>query len=198
VLKPVRITPPADTPVSVSECKSHLRISHNEDDTLIGTYLQAAVDRMDGYSGLLGRCMVTQTWRQDYECWPSGPKLRLPFADVSAITSLKYSDPDDVEQTVNSSLYALHQDAEGSFLWLKSDFTGPSFNDDRPDPIRLTFAAGYGVAAAVPYALKAAILLMVGDFYEHRENTLVGVGLDGRELPVGVSALIFPFVRAYR
>jgi len=195
MLKPVRTAPPADPPVSVAECKSHLRVSHSDDDTIIGIYLNAAVARLDGYSGILGRCMVTQSWRQDFECWPDLSVIRLPFADVSAVTSLKYFDADNVEQTVSAGLYALAEDELGGLLWLKKDFTAPTHNDDRPDPIQVTFVAGYGAAAAVPAALKAAILLMVGDFYENREDTVIGVGVDVRPLPRGVDALIAPYRR---
>jgi len=194
MLKPVRTAAPADPPVTVAECKSHLRVQHSDDDTLIGLYRDAAVHRLDG-RGLLGRCMVTQTWRQDFDCWPAGGIIRLPFPDVSSVGSLKYSDLDNVEQTVSSSLYALQEDELGPFLWLKKDFTSPSHTTDRPDPVRCSFTAGYGTAADVPSTLKAAILLMVGDFYENRENTAVGVGLDVRPLPLGVDALIGPHCR---
>lgn len=198
MLKPVRIEAPADTPVSVSDCRRHLRLGHDEDEELLQGYLAAAIDRLDGFAGLLGRCMVSQVWRQDYECWPGGRHLRLPCMGITAVASVKYSDQDDVEQTVSSALYSLHTDDTSSFLWLKTNFTGPSLNTDRPDPVRVLFTAGYGPAADVPPPLKQAILLMVGDFYENREDTIIGVGLDARPLPTGVKALIYPYQNNYR
>lgn len=194
-LAPVRVTAPAAKPVTVAELKSQLRVSHSEDDTLIGSYLDAAIGRLDAHAGILGRCIVTQTWRQDYECWPSKGLFRLPFCDVATITSVKYSDTADVEQTVDAGLYQLHQDAHSSFVWLRSAFTCPSLYDDRVDPVRITFDVGFGAAAAVPDAIKHAIKLMVADFYENREDTAVGVGLDVRSLPRGVDALLAPYRR---
>lgn len=194
-LKPVRTTEPAETPVSLAEIKTHLRVDHAEDDTLIEAYIGAAVARLDGRAGILGRCLVTQTWRQDYAGWPPKGLFRLPFCDVQSIGSLKYSDPDNVEQTVAPSLYQLHQDDLSSFLWLRSAFTRPSLYSDRLDPVRITFTAGYGDATKVPSDIKAAILLMVGDFYENREDTVVGASLDVRPLPRGVDALIAPHRR---
>ncbi len=62
--------------------------------------------------------------------------------------------------------------------------------------MRVTSFAGDGAAATdVPAAIKAAILLMVADFYENREDTVVGVGLDVRPLPRGVDALLAPYRR---
>lgn len=194
-LRPVRVTPPAETPVSVAECKSHLRVDHSDDDTIIGMFLNAAVARIDGRAGILGRCLVTQTWRLDLACWPRTSLQRLPFCDVSAISSVQYSDTSNVEQTVDSALYQLHADELGGLVWFRSAFTAPSLYDDRLDPVRITFTAGYGAASAVPYDIKAAILLMVGDFYDNREDTVVGAGLDARPLPRGVDALLAPHRR---
>lgn len=194
-LSPVRVTPPAETPVSVTECKAHLRIDHSSDDTLIGTYLNAAVARLDGRAGILGRCLVSQVWRLDLDGWPRTSLQRLPFCDVSAIGSVKYSDASNVEQTVDSALYQLHADELGGLLWFRSAFTAPSLYDDRLDPVRITFTAGYGAASSVPQDIKHAILLMVGDFYENREDTVVGAGLDVRPLPRGVDALLAPHRR---
>lgn len=195
-LKPALVTPPVVTPVSAEEAKAHLRVSHSDEDAVIGAHLSAAVARLDGHAGILGRCMITQTWRQDYDCWPLKGLFRLPFCDVREITSLKYSDADDVEQTVDPGLYQLHQDGLSSFVWLRSAFTSPSLFDDRLDPVRITFKAGYGDAAeAVPADIRHAIKLMVGDLYENREDTVVGVGVDVRPLPRGVDALLSPHRR---
>lgn len=192
----MRVTAPAALPVSAEEAKAHLRVSHSDEDALIGAYLDAAISRLDGYAGILGRCLISQVWRQDYPGWPPHGLFRLPLCDVTAIGGLKYSDADDVEQTVDPSLYQRHQDGLSSFLWLRSAFTAPSLYDDRLDPVRITFTAGYGDAAgAIPPAIKQAILLMIADFYENREDTVVGVGLDVRPLPRGVDALIGPYRR---
>lgn len=194
MLDPVRVTPPAEMPVSAEEAKAHLRVTHSGDDETIAAYLAAAVARLDGHAGLLGRCMVSQTWRQDYGCWPKHGLFRLPFPNVTSIGSLTYFDASNVEQTVASDLYQLHQDGMSSFVWLRSAFTYPSLYDDRIDPVRITFTAGYGAAADVPADLKHAIKLLLGDFYEHREDTVVG-SVDVRPLPRGVDHLIAPHRR---
>lgn len=190
-LAPVRVTPPAELPVSAEEAKRHLRVSHSDEDADITDKLKSAVNRLDGYDGLLRRCLITQTWRQDYTCWPRNSLVRLPLCDVQSIVSVKYSDAADAEQTVDPSLYQVHHDAGGSFVWFRAAFTYPSLYDDRLDPVRITFKVGYGDASGdVPEDLRSAVLLILGDLYENREGTVVGAGIDVRPLPLGVDALI--------
>ncbi len=195
-LAPVLVTPPAVTPVSAEEAKSHLRVSHSDDDTLIEAYLAQAVSRIDAWSGILGRCLINQTWRQDFCGWPSKGLVRLPFPDIRSISSVAYTDQNEADQVVPAEQYQVHHDGRSGFVWFKRAFLSPSLSSDRVDPVRVTFVAGYGAAATdVPAAIKAAILLMVGDFYENREDTAVGVGLDVRPLPRGVDALLAPYRR---
>lgn len=191
MIRPVQTVAPAALPVTLAEAKAHLRVDHSDEDALIGTLLQAAVDHLDGYSGVLGRCLINQTWRVDFWTWQ--PAFRLPFPDVSSISSVVYSDVDNAEQTVSESLYELIEDAQGALVKTLDDFTDPTLYDDRSDAVRITFVAGYGDDAAdVPSAIKAAILLMVGHWYQHREAVTAG---STETLPMAVEALITPYRR---
>lgn len=61
----------------------------------------------------------------------------------------------------------------------------------------LDAAVAEGTAGESPIVLdgviKAAILLMVGDLYTHRENTVVGSGLTPAALPNGSRFLLQPY-----
>lgn len=84
-----RIIPPAETPISLAEAKDQCRILHDDDDLLVQSYLDAAVSHLDGWHGVLGRCLVTQTWRA--EITRQGESIALPFPDTE-IVSAEYSD----------------------------------------------------------------------------------------------------------
>lgn len=188
MLKPVRTVAPSLVPVSVDEAKAQARVDHTDDDTLIGSLIDAAVSHLDGYAGTLGRCLINQSWRQDFCGWSTD--LRLPFCDVSSVT-LSYFDASNSEVTVTGSNYELLTDALGSFVRLKSAFTRPSLYD-RSDPVRVVMVAGYGAAAnTVPQGIRHAILMLVSHWYENREASG-----DSGELPFGVTALLSPFRRA--
>jgi uncharacterized phiE125 gp8 family phage protein len=177
------VAPTADI-VSLAEAKDHLRVESPDEDTLIAGYIAVAVDHLNGWSGVLGRCVITQTWRQDFDGFPC--EIRLPFPDVQAAT-VAYSDCANVSQAFTG--FHLVTDALGSKLILASGQSWPA-TYDRPDAVQVRMVAGY---AATPLALKAAILLHVGHLYANREAVAVGVSV--AELPMAYDALISPYRR---
>jgi len=139
-LKPVRTVAPTALPVTLTEIKSHLRVDHSDEDAMIMLYARAATQTLDGYTGTLGRAIVTQTWRQDFNDWPDY-RLRLPLAPVSAISSITYYDTNNASQTLSSANYTLLEDDLGPAAVWASTATLPSVYD-RADAIRVTFVAG--------------------------------------------------------
>jgi uncharacterized phiE125 gp8 family phage protein len=189
MLSPVRTVAPAELPLTLTEVKSHLRVDHDDEDSLVAIYISAAVSYLDGWAGILGRCLVTQTWRQDFDGFCE--KMRLPFPDVQSLT-VAYYDTANALQTLAASNYALVNDASGARIQLASDGSFPA-TYDRPDAVRVTLAAGYGDASYVPYAIKAAILLHIGHLYANRDA--VNTGNITSELPFAFDALVAPFRR---
>lgn len=187
MLRPVLITPPATLPVTVDEAKSHLRIDPAPADAVLTALIGAATKHLDGWSGTLGRCIVNQTWRQDFGCWPACRDLRLPFPSCSNVV-VKYTDADDVENTVSDALYEVLEDARGGFVRFLGSFDAPALYDQRSDPVRVTFTSGFGDASAVPEAIKIAIVFMVGDFYARSSAQSSNVK---RETVEGVSTIEF-------
>jgi uncharacterized phiE125 gp8 family phage protein len=193
---PVLVTPPAagDPIVTLAEAKQQCRVDHDDDDDYIATLVAAAVGHIDGYAGILGRCLVTQTWQIALDCWPSDNTIRLPFPDVTP-TEVTYTDVGGVDQLVDAALWGSQTDALGGFVYFKKAFTAPDLNDDRPDPIRVKFEAGYGAAENVPPAIKHAIKLLIAHWYENREATVVGQSIFVAELPLAVDRLLAPYRR---
>lgn len=192
MIKPVRTTPPTNAVVSLAEIKAHCRIEsdENEHDALLEGFVQGATDYLDGWSGILGRCMISQTWRQDFRCWQTC--MRLPFPDVQSVT-VKYFDEDDVETTVASSLYELLEDTRGSYVKFLGSFSRPSLTDQRDAPISITFVAGYGAeAAAVPKSLRIATQMLAGHWFLHREAVATG---DVIPAPLSFASLTNPYRR---
>jgi uncharacterized phiE125 gp8 family phage protein len=194
MLSPALVTAPAVQPVSIDEAKVHLRVTPDvtEDDALIEGLIKAATGHLDGWVGILGRCLVNQEWRSSFCGWPACRTLRLPFPDVSA-AAVAYFDEDNVEQSVSDGLVSILHDARSSVVRLSDDFAMPSLYGDRADAVRVTFTAGYGAAADdVPAPIRAAILLLVSHWFHNRE----AAGDSAlSELPLGVSALVAPYRR---
>lgn len=61
--RPVLVTPPAIAPVSLPEAKQQVReeAAGADSDAVLTAYRDAAVGYLDGWSGILGRCLISQT-----------------------------------------------------------------------------------------------------------------------------------------
>jgi uncharacterized phiE125 gp8 family phage protein len=162
---PVIVTPPASLPVTLDEAKDYLRVLHSDEDTLILALVTAAVAHVDGWSGILGRCLISQTWRQDYDGFPDDGVMRLPFPDVGTV-AVAYTDEAGASQTLAASEYDVASDAIGPRVLIADGGTWPA-TAATPDAVRIT--ADYGFET-VPEDLKYAILLHVGALYKYRES----------------------------
>lgn len=184
--RPVLVTPPTTAPVSLEAAVAHSRVDSEDEDGLVEDLIAAAISYLDGWTGILGRAIFTQTWRQDFDGFASC--LRLPLFPVASITSVKYIDTSDVEQTVSSSNYVLRHDETGAFVLFDVDYAFPSVTDENGPRVNVTYVAG---EASPPPAIKQAILLLVGHWYEERST----VGTVTAEIAFTVNALVAPFRR---
>lgn len=155
-----RFAAPAATPVSLDEARAHCR-AETADDTMLQIYLDAAVAHVDGAEGVLGRCLVTQTWDLTLDAFPA--IINVPLPTLSSVTSITYVDADGATQTLASNAYRV----SGQTI-TPGDAGWPS-TDNVTGAVTVRFVAGFGNAAAVPAAIKNAILLFVGDSMENRE-----------------------------
>ncbi|WP_315920433.1 head-tail connector protein [Mesorhizobium sp. SP-1A] len=194
MLAPVRVTAPEILPVSLAEAKVHLRVDPDAtlEDSLVEGLIRAAVDHLDGWTGLLGRCLVEQTWRQDFEAGTS--RLQLPLGPVIDVISVTADGT-----PVDPASYSLSTDGGGrSFVTVDSGIGGA---------ITVTYRAGYATIpqddgppvvparSTVPQSVKQAILLFVGAWYENREETAIGVSVAGLPGSVAAHALLAPYRR---
>ena len=141
--------------VSLAEAKAHLRVDGDADDALITALVEAATGHLDGPYGVLGRAVGVQTLLATFDRpWASYRVLDLPLpplVDVLEVTDLTPSTPAVLEA--------------GTWVGTANGLRSLAL----PSTLR-RFSVKYGAGfAAVPAALKAAILLLVGDFYSNRE-----------------------------
>lgn len=189
MLAPVRTVAPTVSLLTIADAKTHLRVDHADEDALISGLIDAATAHLDGYAGMLGRALLTQTWTVDFPTFMN--RLDIPLGPVQSAT-VQYYDSLNAQQTLSTSVYAVLSDGLGPYVALKYNQQWPQ-TYTRDDAVKITFVAGYGAtAASVPAAIRAAMLLLIGHWYANRET--VG-STPGSELPFSAAALLAPYRR---
>jgi uncharacterized phiE125 gp8 family phage protein len=169
VLNPVRTVAPLDPPVALEQVRAHEIIDGSAEDMLLREYLDAATEKFDGPSGILGLALAPQTWSQQYTGFSS--PICLPVRPVQSVTSITYQDADDATQTLATSVYSLVANHKcGPRIVLKSGQSWPA-TYSRDDAVTVTFVAGFPSAAAVPHRIKQMIRLLVADWWMTREDS---------------------------
>ena len=76
---PTLVTAPSSELMSLVDMKLHLRVDDDEEDDLIVQLMRGAVAHLDGWKGVLSRCILPQTWSV---AGVVGVNV-LPFPDVT-------------------------------------------------------------------------------------------------------------------
>jgi uncharacterized phiE125 gp8 family phage protein len=181
------VTAPSEEPISRTEAKAHLRVTHTAEDTLIDSLIVAA----RGYAEqFLGRQLVTATWDLKLPTFPVMPcPLLIPRPPLQSVTSITYTDDQGQAQTLSSDDYIVETANVQGRIWPAYDEDWPTTRLGLPDQVVIRFVAGYGAASTVPTTIKQALLLLVGHWYEHREA--VSDGGREAELPMAVDSLLW-------
>jgi uncharacterized phiE125 gp8 family phage protein len=179
------ITAALEHPVTLAEARQHLRATTTEEDALILALVYAAVEHAETFTG---RALVTQTWDLLLDGFPFAREIELPFPPLQSVTSVKYIDPDDAEQTLAAANYHVDAASTPGRVRLKPTASWPSIAD-QPNAVTVRFVAGFGGTAAVPFTIKAAILLVVGHLFEHREENQ---DFAVHAMPLGAERLLWP------
>ena len=164
----VLTTVPAVEPLTASEAKARLNLS-SADDTVINALIKAARQELDGWGGWLGRALISQTWTMYLGGFSDC--IAVPLPPVQSIASIKYIDPDGVEQTLGTGVYQLMPGNPVTIV-RKFDQAWPDVRQ-QDDAVRVAFVAGYGAAGSdVPENIRSAICLRVASLYPLMERNL--------------------------
>lgn len=164
-------TPPAYLPLTLTEAKLHLRVDGIDEDELIAALIGAAVDTCQQ---ITGRSLMAQAWKLTVDGFAD--EIKLPWPQVQAVQSVQYKDADGATQTLASSVYEL----AGDKICLVPGQEWPAVRGG-PGSVWVNYTAGYSAGnevaqqAAVPYGIKAWLLLTIGTLYANRESIQTGV-----------------------
>jgi len=180
--------------ISLSEAKEHLRIDSGftADDSYITSLIKIAQDIVEKETTML-LSEVEYVWTGDI--WP-GAKIDLGF-NGNGIVYFKYFDTTNTEQTLveNTDFTVSNKEYPNANLILYP-VTGNDWPDlyDKPNSINIKFTAGPSESLQVPEGLKQAIYLIIGRYYEMRNDVISGTMATA--VPLGAQHLINQYKRA--
>jgi len=191
------ITPPAVEPVTLGEVKAHLRVTNDLEDDLLTNLIVTARQKLDGPRGLLGRSLITQTWKATLDGFPR--LIELPLAPLSSVDAITYLNSVGVETAIPSEHYTVSglSDSDLATIQPARGRSWP-FIANSPGSVSITFTAGYGNSPLfVPEPIRTAIKMLVGHLYENREAVTIASG-SMHETPLGWQDLIADYrMRAF-
>ncbi len=173
---PTKVTSgPSVEPLSRTEVKNHLKVDFTSDDTLIDALIQAARETVEEITNLK---LIDTTIEETFEGFPCTSQehpfasLKLTFSPLDSVTSVEYQETAGTYTTLSSGSYTVHDYQKPAVITPAYSLSWPS-TIIFPESVRVTYVAGYGTSASdVPEALRAAMLLMIGHWYENRQDTV--------------------------
>lgn len=176
------VTAPTAEPVTLDEVKDWVRQDHAADDSLLSGLITAARQLIEQQTGLV---FLPATYRLVADQFPSWT-LRLPRYPLRSVSSIQYVDSTGTLQTLDSSLYQTDTDSTPGLV-------EPVYGEVWPTAryqaraVRVTFEAGYSLAADIPGPLKQAVKLLVALGYANRGDLPATI-------PEFVNHLITPYL----
>jgi len=158
-------TAPTVEPVTVAEAKTHCRLIGNADDAKLGELITAAREYAEAVTG---QAFAVQTITAACDSFPSGA-IELPIGPIVSLTSIKYTDATGVEREITSDVI-VDDFSHKPRLILKPGKSWPSASLTSVNGVKVVYVAG----AAPSKKIKAAMLLLVGHWFENREEVVIG------------------------
>lgn len=157
------ITAPTEEALTLDEVRDHLRIEDTIDDARLQGIIKAARLAFEGYCN---RALISSTWDLYLDAFLD--QIDLP-APVTSITSIKYYDTANVQQTLSSSYYVLDPVSEPARLMLAYGYSWPSIYD-RPGCVIVRYVSGHTTAADVPEDVKIGLLWWCEAIFDDRPD----------------------------
>lgn len=178
----ITISPPTDS-ITVPEAKLHARIVDSAEDRLVAGWISAAREYCQRYCD---RAIGAQTIEIALDAFPLGAIEYIPLGPVAAITSIKYIDAAGAEQKLAAPNYGFSPYAPQGKIYTAYGVSWP-VTRETPEAVRIRYAVG---SATIPATVRQAMLLVITDFAENRQDTSE---MQGYALPNGAKSLLRGF-----
>ena len=173
-----RTTPPRAEPLDLSEVKDHLRVDGTAEDARIGALIAAGRENVEA---IVGRSLLTQSWRLSLDAWPLDGVIRLPKPPLQQVDQVQYVDPDGVTQTWSSDEYRVDTEDEPGRLTLAWDASWPSLRYVT-GAVRIDYTAGFATAFTADNTTDT----LTASGHTYSDGAVVRLKNSGGALPAGL------------
>jgi len=165
------VTQPASEPLTLAEVKEFLRVDHSDDDATLAIFIKAARQLCESYTRL---ALMPTTFEEYFDEFPTATgtfkdEIRLSRSPVSAVTYVKYIDGNDTTITTSASDYKTDLVSRPARISPDNGWFGTY---DTINAVFVRYVAGFADAASVPAPLKHGMMLVIGDMYENRTDSV--------------------------
>lgn len=179
---------PLAEPVSLNEARAYLRIEGGEEDAGLASFLKAARELCEAFTGLVlisTRFCETRPFDMAQNCgvpWSAGRTMRLGKMPLRQIMTATLVSRDGTRTALGPHDFEIAEDGRGQAL-LRMTFLPPAGSS-----LEVDYWAGLGADwNDVPEALRQGILRLAAHLYAHRDRP------DDNGPPLAVAALWRPF-----
>jgi len=194
------ITPSTLLAVDVEWARAHLKSLTRDEDMLVESWIRAAQTYFEEYTSRPVGRTVYERWLDGF---PVERKIELPHPPLLEVVSFQYVAADGTLTNVSDgaspeTTYWQAKTPGGIYArrgWveLKYGYAWPVAKDEA-GAVRIRYEAGYtDEDGAAPDLVKAAILLLVGQFDQFRSQTHLSDGARLDSLPMGVDQMLYAF-----
>lgn len=181
-------TPPVVEPVSLADAKAHCRVDSSADDAYISALITAARQWVESY---IDESLIHQQFVMRLDGFPA--EIRLPKPPMAsdgtttAVTITYTLNESGATATLATSQYRVDRDSRPGVIRNTYGGSWPAYLEDY-NAVTVTWWGGRGASgSSVPQAIKNAILMLVGFWFERR---LAADSGPTNEIPFGVKPLL--------
>lgn len=174
-------TPVLNDIITVADLKTFCRVDSADEDTLMDALRQTAISWCEQYCSIRLGDVAAIAYA---DAWAP---LGITVGPVQSITSITYLSTANTTQTLGASYY--YSDLNSQIARIRF-VSPPDLYDDALNRVQVNCVIGYP-EASVPKPILQAIRILVGHFYENRQQVVTGTIASA--VPFAVEALLSPY-----
>ena len=170
--------------ISLDEARKHCRILGTDDDDTLRIYIEAARNHVES---LMENALVEGTYAFYFNTSKSHYHIYKPIVSITTFEYNIVTNTGAYGGSLSGSDY--HMDTEQGLITINDSTMTDLYAQS--NAIKITAVVGQPNIGIIKGDIKLAMLLMIGHWFENREETIVGT--TAAQIPTGARDLLAPY-----